>query len=150
MDNNKLVQEWQAVPAGSKLLRTEVTRGDAGSATSPVNTDMEESKVRSFWGVYRTPLQFLDWAKQLKHPRAGSSGLDDVLIKAVFSILTEGCAAIAAKRAKVFSHWLRRAVALADDEKALRASMNQKCQKSSKESASCCFKKWPKRRDART
>ena len=129
LDNNKLVQEWQAVPAGSKLLRTEVIRGDAGSATSPVNTDMEESKVRSFWGVYRTPLQFLDWAKQLKHPRAGSSGLDDVLIKAVFSILTEGCAAIAAKRAKVFSHWLRRAVALADDEKALHASMNPEVSK---------------------
>jgi hypothetical protein len=129
LDNNKLVQEWQAVPAGSKLPRTEVTRGDAGSATSPVNTDTEKSKVRSFWGVYRTPLQFLDWAKQLKHPRAGSSGLDDVLIKAVFSILTEGCAAIAAKRAKVFSHWLRRAVALADDEKALHASMNPEVSK---------------------
>ena len=125
LDKSKLAVEWNSVPSGSKLLRTETIRGDAGTSTSSPNNSIEDSsKVRSFWGIYRTPLEFLAWSKTLKHPRSGSSGLDDVLIKSVFSLLTEGCAATASRRANVFSKWVKRAVALATDEQALHESMS--------------------------
>ena len=84
---------------------------------------------QSFWGIYRSPTQFLDWAKELEHPKAGSSGLDDALIIALFDLLRLGHLEIASRRARTIKGWLKRAVELSEQEDLFHRRMNPRVQK---------------------
>ena len=68
-----LKQAISSIPAGSKLLRSE-KKGDGS--------------FLCIFGVYRTPVQFLDEARKLWHPYDTMAQMPDYLIRCIFEQLT--------------------------------------------------------------
>jgi hypothetical protein len=134
LHNGKLTQKWHGVPEMSKFLRSASKMGVLGAET----TKFEQS----FWGIYRSPIQFLDWAKELEHPKAGSSGLEDALIIALFELLTLGHLEMASRRVRTIKGWLKRAAELSKQEDLFHRRMNPRVQNCSPTRGSFCSGNW--------
>ena len=127
----KLASRFFQVPKGSKLLSQTRIKRESKESSAPVNSS--ESQVSYVFGVYRTPEEFLEFAKALHHPRTQAQGLDDDIIMTVFHLLTNGPEATEARRSASMEYWSDRANVLQLREDALHEAMNPKVKQVLKE-----------------
>ena len=101
-----------------------------GDATTdlPANADMTQDTKRmrkTFkYGVQWEPAEFLDKAKQVRHPKNPHKSLPDVLKDALFHVLTTDPIELAKHRLQVVLAIKRRATELAPQEKSLKETMD--------------------------
>ncbi|CAE7251922.1 unnamed protein product [Symbiodinium sp. CCMP2592] len=89
------------VPAGSKLIATSLLRGDAGG-----DAGNEGKKFRLSLGVFATPDEFVDAAKDLLHPFAASAVLSPIVKRRLFEALTKGPEWVQRQRCSKLKLWL--------------------------------------------
>lgn len=156
MDSNKkLTRDWLGIPKGSKLLRRSLKGGEVATQQPIVareaNIDDEDGVsepepgsaapkaarrvgpqesmiLKTFWGVYATPEQFVESAKHVVHPAASFETVDDCLLEAAFNLLTEGYVSVARKRTLAIKKWTTRAAELQSAEDALHAKLPKRMQ----------------------
>jgi len=112
---NCLVRQWQAVPAGAKLVRESVERG--GSRLP------DGSKFYVF-GVYRSMQAFFNEAKLVVHPFDSAKSLPDELLRVLFETLTRSPVDTMRHRLLKLQHWRALAKQLEPEEAKLRSSMD--------------------------
>ncbi|CAE7361058.1 unnamed protein product [Symbiodinium sp. CCMP2592] len=89
------------VPAGSKLIATSLLKGDAGG-----DAGNEGKKFRLSLGVFATPDEFVDAAKDLLHPFAASAVLSPIVKRRLFEALTKGPEWVQRQRCSKLKLWL--------------------------------------------
>ncbi|CAE7034318.1 unnamed protein product [Symbiodinium sp. CCMP2592] len=89
------------VPAGSKLIATSLLRGDAGG-----DAGNEGKRFRLSLGVFATPDEFVDAAKDLLHPFAASAVLSPIVKRRLFEALTKGPEWVQRQRCSKLKLWL--------------------------------------------
>eukprot|EP00435_Cladocopium_sp_Y103_P025006 s735_g6.t1 len=109
---------WQGVPVGSKCLDVHPVSGEEGS----------RGRLKAVYGVYFSPMEFIEKAKQLKHPFDVPLPLDDANMSSIASILHNGPAKVASYRTGMLNHYINRAKALHSDELALHRKLNKDIQ----------------------
>ncbi|CAE7816597.1 SLC24A2 [Symbiodinium sp. CCMP2592] len=96
-----LIRPLGEVPAGSKLIATSLVRGDAGG-----DAGNESKKFRLSLGVFATPDEFVDAAKDLLHPFAASAVLSPIVKRRLFEALTKGPEWVQRQRCSKLKLWL--------------------------------------------
>ncbi|CAE7303252.1 SLC24A2 [Symbiodinium sp. CCMP2592] len=96
-----LIRPLGEVPAGSKLIATSLLRGDAGG-----DAGNESKKFRLSLGVFATPDEFVDAAKDLLHPFAASAVLSPIVKRRLFEALTKGPEWVQRQRCSKLKLWL--------------------------------------------
>ena len=104
-----LVHPLRDIPAGSKLL----------AATPLGNSGDFELKI----GVYASPEEFVEQARDLRHPFESFSVIPDVVKRKLFEALVKGPVWVTRHRVATLTKWLRWAVELEDLESELKESM---------------------------
>ena len=133
MTDNKscITSDIGNIPRGSKLLRTEATKG---------------GKILCVFGVFRDMSEFVKLSRQLFHPVDLLTNLPDVLIRCIFRIVTLGPIESMQLRINTLKKWQGWAKELQQDEDLLHNKMDENIS-ASKENA-CFFLKrllvaWP-------
>ena len=134
-----LSQPFEAVPAGSKLLKRPPLRLNGGSSNQVVpnnlgihnngdssnlgsqNNEDDATHVAHF-GVYRSCEEFVEAAVKAGHPVSRANCLPHVLQEAVNAISSKSVFQLAKERHATLSYWLDRARALSSSEKELHRS----------------------------
>ena len=112
----RLLQPFQNAPKGSKLL--------SSTKVGKLGGPDVVGKFLVVIGVYHSKTEFADRAIKCTHPIDQMFGLDDALLKCIFSNLVQGPAAIAQKRVDFFRKWTSRANELSKLELRLRKGLD--------------------------
>ena len=113
---------FQGIPQAAKLVssRTIVEKGG-----SMANGDMKDKEVQiSVFGVHRTPEEFFEMAKCVEHPLDSPQQVDVSNMRAILAHKNLEPLQIANFRNEQLRKYMRRAIDLANDERALRATLN--------------------------
>ena len=114
-DNKSCVQsDIGTIPRGSKLLRTEATKG---------------GKILCVFGVFRDMSEFVKLSRQLLHSFDLLANLPDVLIRCIFRIVTLGPIESTKQRINTLTKWQGWAEELQQDEDLLRNKMDENIRK---------------------
>eukprot|EP00435_Cladocopium_sp_Y103_P014763 s4141_g3.t1 len=108
----KLTHAIGDIPAGSKLLRTEAKRGKEGDNT-----------VLYVFGIFHGHIQFVRVAKSLWHPFDELRHIPDLMIKAIFEMLSASKLTTARKRLHLLQQWRTWAAELRDEERSIKLKM---------------------------
>ena len=111
MTDNKscIVSAIGNIPKGSKLLRTEATKG---------------GKILCVFGVFRDMSEFVKLSRQLFHPFDLLTNLPDVLIRCIFRMVTLGPIESMKQRINTLKKWQGWARELQQDEDLLHNKMD--------------------------
>ena len=109
----RLVNPCQHIPIGSKLLRSEAKWGTC-----------LEPRFLCVFGVYRSPSEFVDVARQLWHPFDELHNLPDSMIRVLFKHLTSSPWEITRLRIETLERWTRIARSLLPLEADLHDTMH--------------------------
>ena len=103
------------VPAGLKLVAKQVKVGSEDEATP---------QFCCSFGVYRTPLLWIDNSLSVVHPFDCFHAVPDDMMRVIFTLMTQEPSQIAQERAATLKQWTQWARELAADEKKLFAQLD--------------------------
>ena len=106
-DKGCIARALPNIPVGSRLLRTEERGGS----------------FLCVFGIYRSPEEFTNVAKQLWHPFDELRNLPDELVRTIYSQLTSSPSQVTRKRITMLNEWTTRAKALRELETELHNLM---------------------------
>ena len=104
-------------------LPTSIEKWGNSTNNRGTKVDVQNKSANKFFGVYRSPSQFVDAALEARHPIDYAFPLPDNLIKAVKRVLEEGPALTNARRKLNLEKVQRQALALRNDERKLHDSL---------------------------
>ena len=85
--------------------------------------DIQDMSSKQFYGIFRSPAEFVDAALEARHPIDYAFPLPDVLVEAVKQVLEDGPALTNARRKLNLKKIQRQALALKNDEKKLHSEL---------------------------
>ena len=106
---------WQGIPVGSKLLDRQPIQCENG----------EDKRLSVTYGVYFSPHEFVEKALTLKHPFDVPLPLEIANMESIAFILEKGPTEVCKFRIKMLEHYIGRAKALQQEEKALHDAMSE-------------------------
>ena len=119
LDNKqRLMKPLANIPTGSKLLRTEAERGSQG-----------DNRVLYVFGIFHGHQQFVTVAKTLWHPYDELRHIPDLMIKAIFELLSNSKLSTARSRLKTLQLWRSWATELTETEVGIKCTMPPRARK---------------------
>eukprot|EP00435_Cladocopium_sp_Y103_P073695 s366_g44.t1 len=109
---NCLAQELTNIPTGSKLLRTEA-KGGTG----------DKHFTMYVFGIFHGHKFFLQLSRALWHPFDELRHIPDLMIQAIFFMLSHSRVEVARRRLEILQEWRSWAKELGDEEQRWRATM---------------------------
>ena len=106
----RLTTTWHGVPKGAKLLKKFASGG-------------ENSRFNCTFGIYRTPLSWIQEAKKVDHPFDVFHAAPEQLLRVLFDVVTLGPVAIMQRRNEKLNKWLTWAAELNVQEGELKSTM---------------------------
>ena len=106
---------WQGIPVGAKLLDSKPVQVENG----------EEGRLKVEYGIHFSPAEFIEKAKELRHPFDMPLPLEETNMASIAFILSEGPLRVAKYRTDMLNHYLARAKALHAQERALHESLDE-------------------------
>ena len=110
----RLVRPLGAIPAGSRLLRTEANRGKL------------EDKTLYVFGIYHSDEHFVELSRALWHPFDELRHIPDLMIRAIFNLLINSKVDIARQRLNLLQQWRSWAKDLQSTEKGIKKNMTKR------------------------
>ena len=114
----RLIKPLANIPCGSKLLRTEADRGSQG-----------DNRTLYVFGIFHGHQQFVTIAKTLWHPYDELRHIPDLMIKALFELLSNSKLSTARSRLKTLQLWRSWADELTETEAGIKCDMPQRARK---------------------
>eukprot|EP00435_Cladocopium_sp_Y103_P074060 s119_g46.t1 len=102
---NTLTVALSDIPIGSKLLRTEAKEGAGG-----------KSRVLCVFGIFRSPSQFVEASRSIKHPFDDFMHVPDLLLRCIFDIVTWGPVELTRFQLKALNEMKEKRALFKDDE----------------------------------
>ena len=115
-DKRQLEKVFHDIPIGSKLLRSSTTNGGK----------LEQQQMQKYvFGIYRSPIQFVDKAFSLQHPFDSCVGVPDHILTLLAEHLSTSD--IMKKRLMTLQRWKKKALELKASDTALFEQMTSGC-----------------------
>ena len=122
------------IPAGARLLRTQVLGDSSASAQSLASDDNKhvvdrKTAIKFVYGIPWTAQEFIHQACNASHPKDIITSLDPCLRQVIENNAQDSFSVVAGDRIKAMTKWVGRARELEEQERALKESLPSHCAK---------------------
>ena len=124
------------IPAGSKLLRSQIHGGNCERALDEKQDDPQRT-VECAIGIPWEPWEFIEQAKGHGHPKLFAHGVPKPLERTIQWIVGETPCNIAKYRSAVAMKWTSQAAELRDQEEKLKEDMPEHCKRDTGRKTAC-------------